>query len=161
LLLTFLRLTLLWFLRGSLALRSFVLALRSSVLALRPWCLLLTLGRPLLWLLGLLRFTLGFWFLHGSLALRSSVLALRPWCLLLTLGRPLLWLLWLLRLRLGLRPRCLLRALGRPLLRLLPLRLGCRSTLLRKRPGSGGPRNVCATPFWRLSAWGRGSALLE
>jgi hypothetical protein len=119
LLLTFLRLTLLWFLRGSLALRSFVLALRSSVLALRPWCLLLTLGRPLL------------------------------------------WLLWLLRLRLGLRPRCLLLALGRPLLRLLPLRLGCRSILLRKRPGSGGPRNVCATPFWRLSAWGRGSALLE
>jgi hypothetical protein len=138
LLLTFLRLTLLWFLRGSLALRSFVLALRSSVLALRPWCLLLTLGRPLLWLLKLLwllRLSLGFWFLCGSLALRSSVLDLRPWCRLLTLGRP--------------------------LLRLLPLRLGCRATLLRKRPGSGGPRNVCATPFWRLSAWGRGSALLE
>ena len=45
-LLTALRLALLWFLRGGLALRSFVLSLR-------PWCLLLTLGRPLLLLLPL------------------------------------------------------------------------------------------------------------
>jgi len=44
--LTALLLALLWFLRGSLA-------LRSLVLALRPWCLLLTLGRTLLWLLPL------------------------------------------------------------------------------------------------------------
>ena len=38
---------LLWFLRGALALRSFALPLR-------PWCLLLVLGRALLWLLRLL-----------------------------------------------------------------------------------------------------------
>ena len=44
--LTALLLALLWFLRGSLA-------LRSLVLALRPWCLLLTLGRTLLLLLPL------------------------------------------------------------------------------------------------------------
>jgi hypothetical protein len=93
LLLTFvtaLLLVLLWLLRGSLALRPFVLALRS-------WCLLLMLGRPLL---RLLRLTLGLWLLRGSLALLSLVLALRPWRLLLTLGRPLLWLL---PLRLGCR----------------------------------------------------------
>jgi hypothetical protein len=81
-LVTIFLLALLWFLRGSLA-------LRRSVLALRPRCLLLTLGRPLLWLLWLLHLTLGFGFLR-ALPLGSSVLALRPWCLLLTLGRPLL-----------------------------------------------------------------------
>jgi len=101
--------------------------LRPSVLALRLWSLLLTLGRPLLWLLWLLRFTLGFGFLR-AFPLRSSLLALRPRCLLLTLGRPLLWL--------------------------QPLRLGCWASLLRRRLG-GGPLYVSASLLLRLSARGR------
>jgi hypothetical protein len=73
-------LALLWFLPGSLAVRSFVLALR-------PWCLVLVLGRSLLgWLL---RLTLGSWLLRWSFDLRSFVLALRRCCLLLVLDCPL------------------------------------------------------------------------
>jgi hypothetical protein len=100
--LTALLLALLWFLRGSLG-------LRSLVLASRPWCLLLRLGRTLLRLPWLLRLTLSLWFLRRSLGLRSFLLALRPWCLLLTLGRTLLWLL---PLRLCCRAALLRKCLG-------------------------------------------------
>jgi hypothetical protein len=136
--------------------------LRSFVLALRPRCLLLTLRRPLLWLL---RLRLGSGLLRGGLALRSFVLALRPRCLLLTLRRPLLWLL---RFPLGfgflrafplrssvlaLRAWCLLLTLGCPLW-LRPLRLGRRAGPLRRRLGDG-PLYLSASLCLRLSARSR------